>query len=480
MECIFADRTVFPAIELTLEEIVPKSTTSLAIKARAAYRYYIETLAASPADSVFKTFRMRALHGQLKEDDFAALNDYFNAIKADAQRIRSTNDIKSIFNGYATANSVAMLIAQILFVDNCIREKLPDCLPASTPDTLLAALRAHLLEQSQRNGGELADATADFYAWLFILQTTFDKIFVFDTDIVTYNSDSGDYQITEHYIHCTNYLALAGKKLAHAGTQEKLLCQNITTGWGDGIDLTTWNALNTCYYSGISATTGKPNLFTQNYDLLLERMIPQFTLAKVRLADTLLDFKSHGRPITIVEIGAGSGALAIDLIMACKRRQQAIGDITYLGVEPSEFMRKNFRGNCERKIGATPFPTHWTLTEGSVESVNENPQHYFSDNSETLVVFSFSIHHCYHESVRNFMANPAIKTRARAIFVLDACEGHGWTKPYYMWADCESPENFDNVRVHGGWTSTALWTEPENTGRRFDVDHGWCFLQQLT
>jgi hypothetical protein len=30
---------------------------------------------------------------------------------------------------------------------------------------------------------------------------------------------------------------------------EKELCYQLTTGWGDGIDVATWNALNQAYYS---------------------------------------------------------------------------------------------------------------------------------------------------------------------------------------------------------------------------------------
>ena len=75
-----------------------------------------------------------------------------------------------------------------------------------------------------------------------------------------------------------------------ASRAEKDLCYNLTTGWGDKIDLATWNALNTHYYSAISPTTGEENLFTKHYDLLLERMLPQFALSKVKLAKPKQDW----------------------------------------------------------------------------------------------------------------------------------------------------------------------------------------------
>jgi SAM-dependent methyltransferase len=121
------------------------------------------------------------------------------------------------------------------------------------------------------------------------------------------------------------------------------------------------------YYSAISPTTGEVNLFTTHYDRLLERMLPQFALAKVRLAEDLLRVKRAGAPLKILDIGAGSGALAIDLIMACTRLGLSLDEITYEGLDPSAYMRRHFRANCARKIGKTPFPTHWTLRKGSIE-----------------------------------------------------------------------------------------------------------------
>jgi hypothetical protein len=210
---------------------------------------------------------------------------------------------------------------------------------------------------------------------------------------VTYDTTSGAYHVTDRYDHCIRYLALSGRKITTASRAEHNLCYDLTTGWGDHIDRETWDALNTHYYSAISPTTGEANLFTTHYDRLLERMLPQFALAKVRLAEDVLRVKRADAPLKILDIGAGSGALAIDLIMACTRLGLPLDEITYEGLEPSAYMRRHFRANCARKIGSTPFPRHWTLRKGSIEQVDGRPAEYLAAGIPTVVVFSGSLHH---------------------------------------------------------------------------------------
>jgi hypothetical protein len=373
-----------------------------------------------------------------------------------------------------------MLLAQILFVDNSTKEELPDRIEDADRAAVLHELSAYIRERSATNGAALAPEDARFYATLFLLQTAFDKLFVPDEDIVTYDTTSGAYHVTDRYEHCIRYLALSGRKITTASHEEHDLCYDITTGWGDQIDRSTWDALNTHYYSAISPTTGEENLFTTHYDRLLERMLPQFVLAKVKLAEDVLNAKHAGAPLKILDIGAGSGALAIDLVMACTRLGLSPDEITYEGVEPSAYMRRHFRANCERKIGSTPFPRHWTLREGSIEQVDTDPRHYIDAGIPTVMVFSGSLHHCFHDSVKRFFRNRTIKHLATSIFVLDATAAHGWTKPYYMWADCESPENFDNILEHGIWTSQTLWREPPMALEAHSSDHAWCDLQVRT
>jgi len=312
------------------------------------------------------------------------------------------------------------------------------------------------------------------------LQTAFDQLFVPDDDIVTYDTASGTYHVTELYDECIRYLALSARKIRTASRAEHNLCYDLTTGWGDHIDRATWDVLNTQYYRAISPTTGEANLFATHYDRLLERMLPQFVLAKVRLAEDILRVKQPGTPLKILDIGAGSGALAIDLVMACTRLGLSPAEMTYEGLDPSPYMRRHFRANCARKIGKTPFPTHWTLRKGTIEQVDAEPTRYLDGETLTVLVFSGSLHHCFQASVKRFFRNRTIKQLAHAVLVLDVTAAHGWTKPYYMWADCESPENFDNILDPGIWTSQTLWHEPPRAPDADAFDHTWCYLQRRT
>ena len=373
-----------------------------------------------------------------------------------------------------------MLLAQILFVDNSLKEGLLERIEEAPRDRVLDGLSAAIRARSAANGVALVPEDARFYATLFLLQTAFDQLFVPDDDIVTYDTASGAYHVTDRYGHCIRYLALSGRKIATASRAEHNLCYDLTTRWGDHIDRTTWDALNTHDDSAISPTTGEANLFATHYDRLLERMLPQFVLAKVRLAEDVLRVKRAGAPLKILDIGAGSGALAIDLIMACARLGLPLDEITYEGLDPSAYMRRHFRANCERKIGSTPFPRHWTLRKGSIEQVDARPVDYLAAGVPTVVVFSGSLHHCFHASVKRFFRNRTIKQLAHAVLVLDATAAHGWTKPYDMWADCESPENFDNIVDPGIWTSQTLWHEPPRPLDAHVADHAWCYLQMCT
>ena len=256
-------------------------------------------------------------------------------------------------------------------------------------------------------------------------------------------------------------------------------CYNLTTGWSEGIDLQTWDKLNEYYYKAISPTTGEVNLFTKNYNVLLERMLPQFTFSKIKLSEAVLEHKDDNNRLKVLEIGAGSGSFAVDLIMSCKREGKAYEEIDYYGVEPSEYMRGNFRTNTERKIRGTTLPENWELVPGSLEAVDENPEHYLTQDCATVIVFSYCAHHCFHQSLKSFFENDDVKKRVDAIYVLDVTKEHGWTKPYYMWADCESPENFDNVLVKGKWNSETLWLEPRKFLEGHAVTNSWCSLRRL-
>jgi hypothetical protein len=111
-----------------------------------------------------------------------------------------------------------------------------------------------------------------------------------------------------------------------------------------------------------------------------------------------------------------------------------------------------------------------------MEQVDACPTQYL----DAVIVCGFSLHHCFHDSVKRFFRNRRIKNLAKSIFVLEATTAHGWTKPYYMWADCESRENFDNVLENGIWTSQTVGSEPPMALEAHSTDHAWCSLQIRT
>jgi hypothetical protein len=470
----------FPTLRLALEDILPQDTTRASVKARAVYQDYIHALGARPTDDDLRPFRRKALMGDLTPPDFATMHTLFTTVKSQAQYAATRRQRHYRVAAYAHLHGTAMLLAQILFVDNSLKEGLPGLIEDTARATVADRLSAYIQAGSTSHGVALAPEDTRFYATLFLLQTAFDALFVPDEDIVTYHTASGAYHVTDRYKHCIRYLALSGRKITTASRAEHNLCYDLTTGWGDHIDCATWEALNTHAYSAISPTTGGANLFTPHGDGLLERMLPPFALARVRLAEDTLYMKQVGTPLKILDIGAGSGALAIDLVMACTRLGLPLEEIAYEGLEPSASRRHNFRANGRRKIGARPFPTHWTLREGSIEQVAAHPTDYLAAETPTVVVFSFSLRHCFHTSVKRFFRNRTIKQLAPAIFVLEVSTAHGWTTPFYRWANWERPENFHNILDHGIWTSQTLWREPTMALEAQASDHECCVLQIRT
>jgi hypothetical protein len=408
------------------------------------------------------------------------MHTLFTTVKSQAQHASTRRQRHYRVASYTHLHGAAMLLAQILFVDNSIKEGLPGLIEDTARATVCDRLSAYIQACSTSNGGALAPEDTRFYATLFLLQMAFDALFVPDEDIVTYDTASGAYHVTDRYDHCIRYLALSGRKITTASRAEHNLCYDLTTGWGDHIDCATWHALNTHTSSTISPTTGAEHRLTTHGGQMWERMLPPFALARVRLAEDVLHMKRAGTPLKILDIGADSGALAIDLVMACTRLGLPLNEITYAGLERSASRRRNFRANGTRRIGATPFPPHWTLREGSIEQVDAHPTDYIEAEMPTVVVFSFSLRHCFHTSVKRFFRNPTIKQFARAIFVLEVSTAHGWTTPYHRWADWERPENYHNTLDHGIWTSQTLWSEPSMALEAQASNHECCSLQIRT
>ncbi|MEE8584843.1 MAG: hypothetical protein V3T83_08330 [Acidobacteriota bacterium] len=321
----------FATVQLSTDQILPQSTKD---RADSPYAGYIESLSRSAFDPNLERRRLLSLEGSLEDADFAGLNGLLELTKAGKAAAPDG------FRHYALVNAQAMSMGQILFVNNCIREGLPERIPAF--EELLGQLAARIDRISVANGAALTCIEARFFAALFVLQTAFDRIFVPEEPIGRYDFESGDYLLSDGYQGCTAYLDLCAIREVEASAAERALCENITTGWGDGIGGQDWDRLNACYYDGKSPHTGQPNLFAAHYDELLERMLPQFPYAKVRLARTVVEQMDPSRRCRVLEIGAGSGAFAIDLLMACKQRRLPVGNIEYLGLEPSSSMIGHF------------------------------------------------------------------------------------------------------------------------------------------
>jgi hypothetical protein len=108
---------------------------------------------------------------------------------------------------------------------------LPERIEDADRAAVIHDLSAYVRERSASNGAALASEDARPYATLFLLRTAFDKLFVPDEDIVTYDTTSGAYHITDRDEHCIRYLALCGREIATASREERDLCYDITTGW---------------------------------------------------------------------------------------------------------------------------------------------------------------------------------------------------------------------------------------------------------
>jgi hypothetical protein len=201
-----------------------------------------------------RPYRQRAWEGHLDTEDFRDLLHAFLACKTDFRR-----DMDA-FEAYAMIKCCAALLGQMLFVDNCVKEAVGGVSHPDNQETVARLVR-HLQDTYQAHQVPLQASEAHFYATYFLIQTLFDKIFVGDEEIVSHDPDTGQVQLTANYDFYTSYLELSNSKLITATDVEKELCYQLTTGWGDGVDVATWNALNQAYYS-----RSADNFFSAAYD----------------------------------------------------------------------------------------------------------------------------------------------------------------------------------------------------------------------
>jgi GNAT superfamily N-acetyltransferase len=352
MPSTFFQRLQLAPIHVPFEAIVPAPSTAARVRQRAVYKDLIDQWPRFLNDRVRDTvehrlrpYRQPAWEGRLAPEDFRALLDAFLAFKADFRC-----DLDAV-QAYTMINCCAALLAQMLFVDNCLKEGLGGVSHPDNQDTLAQLVR-HLQDTYRAHRVPVEAPEARFYATYFLVQTLFDTIFVGDEAIVSHDPVTGEVRLTPHYDFYTSYLELSNGKLVTATDVEKALCDQLTTGWGDGIDVATWNALNRAYYS-----RSADNFFSAAYDDHLDQMLPQFPYSRARAAQDVVRLWDGVRPVNVIEIGAGSGAFAVELFLALKHQGKDVARVTYRGLEPSAAMRAVYPQNFRQRTGcprATP------------------------------------------------------------------------------------------------------------------------------
>jgi hypothetical protein len=130
---------------------------------------------------------------------------------------------------YTMTKCGAALLAQMLVVDNCLKEALGGVSHPDNQDTMTQLVH-HLQDAYRAQRVSVQDPEARFYATYFVVQTLFDKIFVGDEEIVSHDPATGEVRLTANYDFFTSYLELSNSKLITATDIEKALCYLLTTG----------------------------------------------------------------------------------------------------------------------------------------------------------------------------------------------------------------------------------------------------------
>jgi hypothetical protein len=470
----FFQRLPLAPIHVAFEDIVPAASTADRVRQRAVYKdlidqwpHFLIEAVRDRVESRLRPYRQQAWEGHLEAGDFRDLLHAFLAFKAD---FRGEMDV---FDAFRMIKCCAALLAQMLFMDNCVKEGMGSVSHPDNQDTLTHLVR-HLQDTYQAHQVPVQAPEARLYATYFLVQTLFDTIFVGDEEIVSRDPDTGEVQLTANYEFYTSYLELSNSKLITATDVEKALCYQLTTGWGDGIDVATWNALNQAYYS-----RSADNFFSAAYDDHLDKMLPQFPYGRARAAQDIVRWWDGVRPINLIEIGAGSGAFAVELFLALTHQGKDMARVAYRGLEPSEAMKAVYRHKFRQRTGRAPLDA-WEIATAGLEDFLAAPECYLTHTAANVLVFSYSAHHCYRPSLQRLVEDAVLQARVEAIYILDATAEHGWTKVYYMPLDCRSPEDFRNIALTGNWQSHTLWHEPFKPLEHSAVSRAWCAFRRLT
>jgi len=122
-----------------------------------------------------------------------------------------------------------------------------------------------------------------------------------------------------------------------------------------------------------------------------------------------------------IEIGAGSGACAVDLCLALQHQGKEVARVAYRGVEPSEAMQAVSRHHCLPRTGQAPRVPSAIATAG-LEACLAEAAH--------VLVCSYAAHHCDRPSLQRLIEDAVLQERIEAIDILEATAEHGWTKVY--------------------------------------------------
>ena len=220
-----------PPIHVAFEDIVPADSTAARVRQRAVYTdlihqwpHFLHDAVRDRVENRLRPYRQRAWDGHLDTKDFRDLLHAFLAFKTDFRR-----DMEAL-EAYAMLKCCAALLAQMLFVDNCVKEGLSSVSHPDNQETVTRLVH-HIQDTYQAHQVPIQASEARFYATYFLIQTLFDKIFVGDEEIVSRDPGTGRVRLTPNYDFYTSYLELSNSKLITATDVEKALCYQLTTGW---------------------------------------------------------------------------------------------------------------------------------------------------------------------------------------------------------------------------------------------------------
>ena len=138
----FFQRLQLEPIHVAFEDIVPAASTAARVRQRAVYKdlihqwpHFLTAAVRDRVESRLRPYRQPAWEGHLDTEACRDLLDAFLAFKADFRR-----DMDA-FEAYAMINCCAALLAQMLFVDNCLKEGLGGVSHPDNQDTVTRLMR---------------------------------------------------------------------------------------------------------------------------------------------------------------------------------------------------------------------------------------------------------------------------------------------------------------------------------------------------